>query len=324
MNSNDDDRTRAASAPTRFSWRDYKAVLLRTWKEASADNVGLMAAGVAFYCFLALVPLLAATILTYGLVVDIETVREHLTRLLMVLPSDVGPLVTDQIANVVRTSEGKKGLGLLIALAIALFGARNAAGSIVSALNIAYEEEERRSFVKVNILALAITMGAVVTAILAAIGVGAMRFMPDALPAAGGLVLVLGRLVTYALLGLAAATGAALLYRYGPARDHPKWRWLTPGSIFFALGWIALTIGFGIYVSRFGSYGATYGSLSAVVVLLTWIYLSAYVLLFGAELNSELEHQTSRDTTTGPEEPMGERGAWAADHVASDEASAPA
>ena len=118
-------------------------------------------------------------------------------------------------------------------------------------------------------------------------------------------------------LALLAAFAASTLYRYGPSRENARWTWLTPGSLLFAVGWVVLTLGFGFYVSNFGNYGATYGSLGAVVVLLTWMYLSAYALLFGAELNSELEHQTARDTTSGPEKPLGERGAWAADNVAS-------
>ena len=312
------DAGKSAHSPREIPAKGWKKILVRTWKESSADNVGLIAAGVAFYSFLALVPLLGATVLTYGLVADLETVGKHITQLMSVLPSDVGPLVAEQLANVVRTSGEKKGLGLLLAIAVALFGARNAAGSIVTALNIAYEEEERRGFLKVNLLALAITLGAVLTAALGMLGAGAMRYMHIALPDAGMSLLSLSKVVTYVVLGLVAATAAALLYRYGPSRDRPRWRWLTPGSLLFAIGWVALTVGFGIYVARFGSYGATYGSLSAVVVLLTWIYLTAYVLMFGAELNSELEHQTAHDTTSGPEKPMGERGAWAADHVAAD------
>jgi membrane protein len=300
----------------------WKQALVRTWKESSKDSIGLIAAGVAFYSFLALVPLLGATVLTYGLVADLETVGAHIAALTELLPRDVAPLITEQLASVVETSGEKKGLGLLVALAIALFGARNAAGSIVSALNIAYEEEERRGFFKVNLLALAITVGAVTAAVIGMVGVGAMRFMHLALPTAAAATVSISKALTYIVLGIAAATGAALLYRYGPSRERPRWAWLTPGSILFALAWVVLTIGFGIYVARFGSYGATYGSLGAVVVLLTWIYLTAYALLFGAELNSELEHQTARDTTSGPEKPLGARGAWAADHVASGEAAA--
>jgi membrane protein len=234
------------------------------------------------------------------------------------LPADIAQLVGEQMVNVVQTSGEKKGLGALAALAIALFGARNAAGAIISALNIAYEEEERRGFIKVNLLALAITAVSVAVAAFALLAAGSLgvlhRLLPDS-----PLVVAATRVISYAILAVVAAAAAATLYRYGPSRDRARWTWLTAGSALFAVCWVILTAGFGFYVANFGDYGATYGSLSAVVVLLTWTYFSSYVLLFGAELNSELEHQTARDTTAGHQKPLGQRGAWAADHVASSE-----
>ncbi|WP_240325557.1 YihY/virulence factor BrkB family protein [Sphingomonas mesophila] len=310
-----------ATTPADIPAKGWKEVAKRTWQQSSEDNIGLVAAGVAFYGFLALVPLLGATVLTYGLIADPATVVAHAQSLTSVMPADAAKLIGEQLLNVVATSGGKKGLGLVVALAIALFGARNAAGSVITALNIAYEEEERRGFLKVNLLALAITAGAVVLAIAAMIAVAALGHLEKLLPGLPGFVLTLGKFASYALLLAGAAAGAATLYRYGPDRKKAKWVWITPGSVFAALGWIGLTLGFGFYAANFGNYGKTYGSLATVVVLLTWMYLSAYVLLFGAELNSELEHQTARDTTAGPEQPLGQRGAWSADHVASEPSS---
>jgi membrane protein len=299
--------------------RGWKEALVRTWKESSADSVGLIAAGVSYYVFLAIVPLLGAITLTYGLLADIHTVNAHIASIVTMLPDEAGQLIAEQLVSVVQTSEGKKGLALLIALGIALFGARNAVGGVINALNIAYEEEERRSFVRVNLLALAITAAGVLAMVLAMAGIGALGLLHVALPEASPVVRAISVMASYVLVACVGATAAALLYRYGPSRDRPSWRWLTPGSLLFAAGWVLLTLAFGFYVRRFGNYGATYGSLSAVVVLLTWLYLSAYLLIFGAELNCELEHQTERDTTKGPERPLGQRGAWAADHVANGE-----
>jgi membrane protein len=296
------------------AWRD---ALVRTYKEASADNVGIVAAGVAFYSFLALFPLLGATVLTYGLVADPASVLRHMAALTAMLPADVAKIVGDQLLSVVQTSSGKKGLGLLIALAVAIFGARNAAGAIITALNIAYEEEEKRGFLKTNLMALVITACAVVALIMAAGAVAVLGYVDDMIPASSPLQIAASKALSYLLLALAAATGAAALYRYGPSREKAEWVWLTPGSLMFAVAWVILTLAFGFYIARFGNYGATYGSLSAVVVLLTWLYLSSYALLFGGELNSELEHQTAKDTTTGPDRPLGSRGAWAADNIAS-------
>lgn len=305
------------------AWRE---VVVRTYKEASSDNIGLVAAGVAFYSFLALFPLLGATVLTYGFVADPASVLRHMTALTTMLPADVAKIVGDQLLSVVQTSGGTKGVGLLIAIAVALFGARNAAGAIITALNIAYEEEEKRGFVKTNLVALVITVCAVLAVIIAALTMAILGYLDELLPASSQLLIASSKVVSYGLLAIAAAAGAAALYRYGPSRDKAKWVWLTPGSLFFAVAWVILTLAFGFYVARFSNYGATYGSLSAVVVLLTWLYLSSYALLFGGELNSELEHQTSKDTTTGPDRPLGSRGAWAADNVASgsDEVQAPA
>ncbi|MGE5563347.1 MAG: YihY/virulence factor BrkB family protein [Bacillota bacterium] len=315
---------RTATSPLQIPARGWKQVALRTWKQSSEDNVGLVAAGVAFYGFLALVPLLGAIVLTYGIVADPQTVVSNVKSLTSLVPKDAAKLIGDQLLGVVQTSGGKKGLGLALAIGVALFGARNAAGSIITALNIAYEEEEKRSFLKVNLLSLAITAAAVLMAVLALIAIAALGYLEKLFPHMPGAVLTLGKVLSYVVLVLGAAAGAATLYRYGPDRQRAKWEWITPGSIFAAVAWVLLTLGFGFYVAHFGNYNKTYGSLATVVILVTWMYLSAYVFLFGAELNSELEHQTAKDTTAGAPKPMGDRGAWSADHVAgSDEPSKP-
>ena len=315
---------RTADSPLQIPARGWKQVAVRTWKQSSEDNVGLVAAGVAFYAFLALVPLLGATVLTYGLVADPQTVASNVKSLTNVMPQDAAKLIGQQLMGIVQTSGGKKGLGLLIAIAVAVFGARNAAGSVITALNIAYEEEESRGFLRVNLLALAITAAAVAMAVVALLAIGALGYLERLFPHAPAVLLILGKVASYVLLLLGAAAAAATLYRYGPDRRRAQWKWITPGTVFAAVIWLVLTFGFGLYVSKFGNYNKTYGSLATVVILVTWLYLSAYVFLFGAELNSELEHQTEKDTTEAEGRPLGQRGAWSADHVAgSDEPSKP-
>ena len=294
-----------ATSPFSMSFGAWKEVILRSWSEAGADNVGIVAAGVAFYGFLALVPLLGAIVLIYGLVANAKTVIHDMQGLTSVMPADAAKLIGEQLLNVVKTSGSKKGFGLLLALGLALFGARSAAGSVITALNIAYEEKERRSFLVVNFLALGITAVAACVAVLAVVAIAALGHLAALLPFAPGVVLVLGKLVSYIVFALGAAAAAATLYRYGPSRADPRWVWLTPGSLFAAVLWVALTLGFGIYVSKIGNYNATYGSLGAVVVLLTWMYLSSYVLLFGAEINSAVEDestgQSGSDATAAPD-----------------------
>ena len=276
------EKGRGAETPAQIPFPGWKEIAFRTWKESSKDNVSLVAAGVAFYGFLAMVPLLGATVLSYGLIASPETVLQNVRTLATSLPQDIAKLIGDQLLNVVKTSGSKKGFGVVIALAIALWGARNAAGSIVIALNIAYEEEEKRGWLKVTMLSLAMTAAAVLLGMIAAAAVGLMAAFERILPGLGSAGLIVGRIVAYAALAAIAAAAAATLYRYGPSRTKAKWTWITPGSLFFAFAWVMLTLGFGFYVSSFGKYNVTYGSLGGVIVLLTWLYLSSFVLLFGA------------------------------------------
>lgn len=315
---------RSAQLLAKLPAKGWKQVGLRAWKQSSEDNIGLVAAGVAFYAFLALVPLLAATVLSYGLIAAPETVLKNVRSLTTVMPPQAAKLVGEQLLSVVQTSAGKKGVGLLLALAIALFGARNAAGSVITALNIAYEEKESRGFIKLNLLALAITASAVALGLIAMIAVAALGYLQKIFPHLPGKFLLVDKLGSYALLLAATAAGAATLYRYGPDRQNAKWTWVSLGSIFASFGWIMLTLGFGFYAANFANYGKTYGSLATVIVLLTWTYLSAYVLLLGAELNSEHEHQAAKVTTVEAPEPTGHREAWSGDHaVDGDEFSKP-
>ena len=311
-----DDRGRTAASPWSMPLSGWREVAVRTWKETSKDNAGLVAAGVAFYAFIAIVPTLGAIVLAYGLIASPATVLLNMQSLAKILPGEIATLIADQLIDVVSSSSQRKGIGIIVALGISIFGARNAAGAIITALNIAYEEEEKRGFIKVTLIALGITAALVLSGLIAVGLITAMQFlaslMPDASPIARGALRLLGGLLILA----GAATGAATLYRYAPCRAKAQWRWLTPGTLLTAVGWLMLFLGFGFYLKNVADYNATYGSLGAVVALLTFVYLASYIFLFGAELNSELEHQTVKDTTEGAPEALGQRGAWSADHVA--------
>ncbi|MDQ3144612.1 MAG: YihY/virulence factor BrkB family protein [Pseudomonadota bacterium] len=295
------------------AWKD---VAVRVWNQSWSDNIGLVAAGVAFYSFLALVPLLGILVLTYGVVAEPETVVAHVLTLLRFLPSDVAMLIGQLLLNAVKSSEQAGAVGIAAALMLGLYAGGNGAGSIMTALNIAYEEKEERSLARFYLIAFTITTIAVVLALIALAATAAIASLSQLLPEASDIAVLAGKVGLYALMTVVAAAVAATLYRYGPSREDARWQWLTPGSLFTALLSLLLTIGFGFYVTRLTDYSATYGSIAAIVMLLTWMYLTAYVFLFGAELNAELEHQTAKDSTTGKEERIGERGAWAADHVA--------
>jgi membrane protein len=305
-----------ADSPSQMPARAWKDIASRTWKRTWQDNVGLVSAGVAYYGFLAVVPLLGLIVLIYGLAADPQTVVENMRALTVLLPTDVATLIGQQLLGVVQSSQETKGLGILFGTIVALYGATNGASAIMTALNIAYEEKEKRGLLVYYLTAIAITVAAVAVAIVALTATTAIAFLGRIVPGISAGALLSSRIVGYLLLFLAASAVAATLYRYAPSREEPRWEWITPGSLFASLAWLALTSLFGFYVTKIANYSATYGSLGTVVVLLTWIYLSAYALVFGAELNSEIEHQTARDSTTGRPLPMGRRGAWAADHVA--------
>jgi membrane protein len=314
-----DPRGHRATSPWQMPKAAWKDIAKRTYKRTWDDNVALVAAGVAFYGFFALLSLLGLIVLIYGFVADPRTVIDHMNALTGVLPTDVARLIGDQLLTAVESSQKTKGFGILLAFLIATYGGTNGAASVITALNIAYEEKEKRSLFRFYLLAVSMTLSAVVVALCALAATAALAYLQHLLPATAPPLVLAGKLLGYVLLTLLAAGIAATLYRFGPSREDAKWEWITPGSLFAALTWLLLTWAFGIYVTRFTNYKASYGSLGAVVALLTWMYLSAYAFVFGAELNSEIEHQTAKDSTTGAPEPMGERGAWAADNVATDD-----
>lgn len=308
-------RGRDSLAPTGIPPRGWRDIAIRTWNESSADNIGLIAAGVAFYGFLALVPMLGAFVLSYSLIADPDTVMRHVSGLFILLPSDAARLIGAELILLTEQSAGKTGLGLLASFALSLYGAMRGAGAIITALNISYDEEDQRGFIRTTFLSLIVTVGALVVGLLAVLAIAALALLESLYPYAPQAVLLLVRCAFWGVAAAAASAGIATLYRYGPDRGIAKWRWLTPGAIIATLGWVAMTLAFGFYTANFANYDATYGALGAVVGLLMWLYLSAYILILGAELNSEIEHQTARDSTRGPDQPMGQRDAYVADTI---------
>ena len=283
------DTQAAAASPAKIPPAGWFQILKRTYAESNKDNVSIVAAGVAFYAFLAFVPLLGALVLTYGLVADPASVMSHVQGLTSVMPADAAKLIGEQLISISKTATSKQGFGLLLALLLSLYGAMRGATSIITALNIVYGVDEDRGFVKTTALAALITVGAVAALLLGMLAISVMGFIERLLPFSSPLIHTLLQILLWVVAAAGVSAVIALVYRYAPNRPKAKWAWLTPGSITATLLWIAATLGFGFYVTNFGSYNATYGSLGAVVVFLTWLYLTAYILLMGGELNSELE-----------------------------------
>ena len=308
----DDGHGLDADAPTEIPPRGWKDVAMRVKDEVRDDHISLSAAGVAFFGFLAFIPALAAVISVYGLVADPADVRSQMGELLTALPDDARQLLTDQITRLTESSSSSLGLGLLISVAIALWSASSGMAHLLEAINIAYGEDDDRGPVARRGAALLMTIGVLVVLGVAIAGFAAASSLGDSNEA---LRLVV-RLVTWVLAAALFIGVLAVLYRHGADRDQPRWRWVSPGAVAALVGWLVITIGFSVYVSNFGSYDETYGSLASIVILLFWMYLSAFVVMVGAELNAELEHQTGRDSTRGPERPLGSRDAEMADDIA--------
>lgn len=303
-----------ADSPTQIPGKGWKAVALRGWKEAKVDQVPLLAAGVAFFGFLAIFPALIATVMLYGLVVSPQTAQQQVSDLGDALPEDARSVLTDQLTSLTSASSSALNVGFIIAVLAALWSASGGIGNLLTAINIAYDEEESRGFVKRKLLALGMTLAAIVFLLVVVALVAAAPAALDSLVSSGPIRWVL-EAVRWILLVLLFGSALAVLYRVSPDRDAPKMKWVSVGAAVATLLWIIASVGFSIYVNNFSSYGETYGALAGVVVLMLWLWISAYAVLLGAEINAEAEQQTARDSTKGPSRPLGHRGAVKADSV---------
>lgn len=307
-------RGRHADSPGEIHAPGWKDILARVWSAIGEDRVIAIAAGVTFFVLLAIFPAIAALVALYGLFADPQTITAHIESLGDVLPGGAIDVLRDQIERV--SSQVGRTLGLTFAagLAASLWSANAGMKALFDALNVVYGEEETRSFVRLTLQSLLSTVAAILFLLVA---LGAIVVIPILLSHLGlaGYAGTLVRLGRWPALFVIVTLGLALLYRYGPDRERAKWRWISWGSALAALLWLAASMLFSWYTANFGSYNETYGSLGAVIGFMTWIWISAIVVLLGAELDAEMERQTARDTTTGPPRPMGERGAWVADTV---------
>ena len=307
-------RGRGARAPRHIPARGWKDILIRTYRETLDDRLLTLAASVAFYSMVALFPAIAAGVSSYALFADATTVAKHLSIASDIVPEGALDLVRDEIARIAAKSDGRLTVGFLVGLGIALWSANAGMKSIFEALNIIYDEAEKRGLIWLNIVSLFFTACAI-----AAVGLAlALVVVFPLLLAALGVSSLDFPIIAYArwpLLFVLIVLGLAVLYRHGPSRRQAKWRWISPGSVFAGLGWLAVSALFSWYLGNFANYNATYGALGAVVGLMMWMWLSTIVVLIGAELNSEIEHQTAQDSTVGPAKPLGGRGAVMADTV---------
>jgi membrane protein len=309
----DNGHGRQADVPQQIPPRGWLDIAKRTGKEVKQDQVPLLSAGVAYYTLLSLFPAAIAAVSIYGLVANPDTVRDQIDKLTEMLSPSTADLVGEQIKQVTSGAGGALGLATVIGILTALWSASSGMKALITGVNLAYDEVETRKFVKLRGLALLLTLGAMVLLGVALALIVGFPAVADDWPTPLAWTAGILRWVLLAALLVAAL---AVLYRYAPNRDEPRWTWVSWGSGIATLLWILASVGFSIYANSFGNYNKTYGALAGVIILMFWLFLTAFVVLVGAELNTEMELQTVKDTTRGPQEPMGERGGHAADHVA--------
>ena len=310
----DSGRGRHADTPADIPARGWKAIAYRIYQGISEDRIVAISAGVTFFVLLALVPGIAGLISLYGMFADSSSIGQHLNVLSGVLPEGATQIIGDQIQRLTSQPARKLGFATIAGLAISLWSANGGTKAMFDALNIVYHEKEKRGFFKLNAVSLALTFGAIGFVILALVSITVVPLILEYF----GLSSLAGTLIKIArwpLLLVVASFSIAVIYRYGPSRDKPKWRWVSPGSVLAAVIWLAASLLFSWYAENFGSYNKTYGSLGAAIGFMTWLWLSTIVILVGAKLNAEMEHQTAKDTTEGRPQPLGHRGARMADTV---------
>jgi membrane protein len=307
-------RGRQAERPQDIPKAGWRDILWRTKAEIADDHTSMAAASIAFYSLLAIFPAIAAMISIWGLMFDPQQITQQIQALSSALPEGAAGIITRQAETVAANSGTGVSLAAVGGILFALYSASKGMKAMIEGLNVVYDEEEKRGFIKLNLLTLALTLGLIGMMIVTLLLITVLPALLGNL-GLGDLVRIGLNYARWPLLLVVALVGLAVLYRYAPSRDEPQWQWVSPGALVATVLWLLGSIAFSIYVSNFRSYNETYGSLGAVVILLMWFWLSAFIVLLGAELNSEIERQTMRDTTTGSAQPMGQRGAYAADTV---------
>jgi membrane protein len=307
-------RGRHATHPLQIPWRGWYDILWRTYREMNSDRLLSIAGGVSFFVLLAIFPAVTALVSAYGLFFNTSTITDNLSLLNDVVPDNVLSIVHEQTSRIASNSGRALSVGFVVGIVASLWSAMSGVKAIIDALNVIYEQKEGRNILKLNLVALVFTLAGFAAFLLAiaAIVVLPLILSPIGL---GSMTETLTRIARWPVLLVVLLIGLAVLYRYGPDRRAARWQWVSVGSVFAAVTWIVASFLFSWYLTSFANYNATYGSLGAVVGLMIWLWISTIVVLLGAELNAEIEHQTARDSTVGDEKPLGVRGAVMADTV---------
>lgn len=307
-----DPHGRQARKPSEIGWRGWYEIGRRVVRNVARHNVSLIAAGVALFSMLAIFPALNVAVSLYALFSSPANIIAHIEPLRQLLPVEAFDILTAQLADLSGAKQSTLNLTLLVSVAVGLWVSRKGAGALITACNIVYGEYEKRSFWGLMLLSLLFT-------VIGVLGFVALGLLAILLPIILGMIPMgefletLLRVLRWPILAVLFILVLECVYRFAPSRDNAKWRWVSVGAVVAALLWIGASIGFTVYVQNFANYNETYGAIGSVIILILWFYLSAFVVLLGAEINAEMEHQTTRDSTVGEDRPMGQRGAYVAD-----------
>jgi membrane protein len=299
-----------ATGPHRLTARDWRRILRRTVRQVLSDRLQVLSAGISFFAVLSIAPVLVTALSLYGALNTPEQALAQLSGLLDSLPDELEPVGADQLTTITTASGQVLTFRGITGLLVALWTATTAATYLVDALTLAYHEEESRGFLRRSgvglllVLAGALLLGAVI-----AVGGIAAR----ALDGAPDVVRTAAEVLAWPALALVMAAALAVLYRYAPDRHDARWRWISPGAGLATLLWLGSSIALFAYVQGLGNYESTYGSLAGVAISMFWLWLTVFLVIAGAAVNAEAEKETVRDSTVGPEQPLGQRGAVVAD-----------
>jgi membrane protein len=307
----------SASKPSDIPARGWKEVGKRVINQMKKDHLQIVAAGVAFYFFLAVFPMIAAAISVYGLIISPAEVEQQMSSLMTIFPKDAYQMIREMLHNIASQPQDTLGWSLVISILLSLWSANKGTSAVFEGINIAYDEGDDRSFIKKTTITLLFTFGGIIVGFVSLMIVAGFPSFSESLGLSDTLTSVI-QWLRWPVLLIIIYFMLSYTYKIAPDRDNPEFKWVSWGAAIATGLWLLGSLLFSLYVDNFGNFGEMYASFAAVIILMLWFFLTAYIILLGAEINSEMEHQTKADTTVGKDKPMGQRGAYHADHVASE------
>lgn len=305
-------RGREADSPKQIPLKGWKDTLVRVKHGIKDNRISMVSAAMAYYALFSFIPALTSVVLIYAWVSDPSEIAQHLASVSQFMPAELQEILKTQLSTLASSASTSLGIGAIFSLLLSLWAASKISKTVMEAMNIIYDEKDSRGFFKLNGMALALTLLGVLLSIVAIgviVGIPAVTNLFNFPP----LVETAATVGSWLVLLFIFSLFLAVIYRFGPNRNQAKWRWVSWGAIIASVLWAITSLLFSWYAKEFGNFNKTYGSLAAVIVLMTWFYLSSFVILLGGEINAELEHQTKKDSTKGPAKPMGKRDAVMAD-----------